>query len=116
MKLRLHGNKLRLRLSQTDVARLAETGKIRETLTFATGNGLAYCLESGPAESLSASLEDGEIRVILPSRLLTHWIQSDQVEIEGSDGPLFILIEKDFQCVHRNSAEDADGYPNPLAP
>jgi hypothetical protein len=37
MKLRFHANTLRLRLSQSEVARLAETGCVEATVTFAPG-------------------------------------------------------------------------------
>jgi hypothetical protein len=112
MKLRLNGNTLRLRLSQSDVTRLAATGAVRETVTFAQGT-LTYILESGPAAAVLAAFEDGQIRVVLPLSHVTHWIESDQVGIEGSDGPLSVLVEKDFQCLHPESPMDADAFPNP---
>jgi len=44
-----------------------------------------------------------------------NWLETDQTGIEAATSSLRILIEKDFQCLHRASAEDADGFPNPLA-
>jgi len=114
MKLRLHGNQLRLRVSQSEVQRLAETGSVQETVKFAPGQTLTYTLESSAATALEAVFRDGQIRVTLPRHDVTHWIESDQVGIEGTSGPLFVLIEKDFQCLHRSSPEDADSFPNPL--
>ncbi len=114
MKLRLHGNQLRLRVSQSEVARLAETGTVEETVTFAPGQTLSYTLEASPATAVAAVFEGGRIRVTLPLPDVTHWIESDQVGIQGSSGPLGVLVEKDFQCLHRASPEDADSFPNPL--
>lgn len=114
MKLRFHGDTLRLRLSQSEVTMLAERGSVRETVTFTRGR-LTYVVESSPGAAVSARFEAEEIRVVLPLPQVTHWIESDQVGIEGSDGPLSVLVEKDFQCLHRSSAEDADGFPNPQA-
>jgi hypothetical protein len=113
MKLRVQGNTLRLRLSQSDVTRLAETGVLREVVTFAAGQTLEYSLESRTRATVSASFERGHIRIVLPQPRVTHWIQSDQVGIEGSDGPLSVLVEKDFQCLHQDSSKDADAFPNP---
>jgi hypothetical protein len=42
MKLRFHENSLRLRLSQSEVARLAETGRVENTVSFAPGQVLVY--------------------------------------------------------------------------
>jgi hypothetical protein len=116
MKLRFHSNSLRLRLSQSDVARLAGGGSVEEIVTFAPGNALVYSLESGVGDEIAASFENGRIRVTLPAAAARRWIASDEAGMEGSSGPLHVLVEKDFQCIHRESEEDADSFPNPLAP
>lgn len=59
MKLRFHGNTLRLRLSQSDVARLAETGR-GETRDVPGGRTLDYVLETGETNDVRASFEDGK--------------------------------------------------------
>ena len=41
MKLRLHGNSLRLRLNQADVAQFSKTGYLEETVEF--GPGASFC-------------------------------------------------------------------------
>ena len=116
MKLRFHGNSLRLRLDQADVARLAESGRLDETVAFAPGQTLCYSIESsGTAASVRASFEDGKIRVMLPSSDARKWIEGDETGIESCSGPLRVIIEKDFKCLHRDGVEDAGGFPNPLA-
>jgi hypothetical protein len=116
MKLRFHSNSLRLRLSQSDVAVLAGGGSVEETVTFAPGQTLIYLIESGVGEEIAASFENGRIRVTLPRALAKQWVLSDEAGIEGVSGPLRVLVEKDFQCIHREGEEDADAFPNPLAP
>jgi hypothetical protein len=37
MKLRLHAGSLRLRLSESEVARLGETGKVEDAIMFPSG-------------------------------------------------------------------------------
>ena len=111
MKLRLHAGTLRLRLRQSEVARLAETGRVEDAVTFAAGQTLSWILESGSSASITASFERNEIRVVVPAAMVETWVQSDQTGLEGAG----VLIEKDFQCVHPQSEEDGDSYPNPLA-
>lgn len=115
MKLRFHGSTLRLRLSRIDVAELARSGRVEETVTFAPGQSLTYCLESGPEAKLSAAFDGSKIAVRVPQPEARRWMETDQVGIEGSGGTLHILIEKDFECVHRDSTEAAGAFPNPAA-
>jgi hypothetical protein len=115
MKLRLHGDSLRLRLSQSDVEALKKNGQVEEEILFASGRMLVYSVESGAA--IGAQLDGSHIRVTLPSLTVAQWIGSDQVGIEGMSGPLRVIVEKDFQCLHREGEEaaDSDSFPNPLA-
>jgi hypothetical protein len=59
------------------------------------------------------------IRVRLPLDMAEEWASSDRISLSlsraGDSGPA-LLIEKDFQCLHReerNPADDADAFPNP---
>jgi hypothetical protein len=113
MKLRFHENTLRLRLSQPDVARLAESGRVEEAVTFAPGKTLTYAIEAA-GETTGATLEGSSIVVWVPVAEIAAWAGSTQVGLEASSGPLNILIEKDFQCLHPD-AGDADAFPNPMA-
>ena len=115
MKLRFHDNSLRLRLSQSEVAELRDEGRVENTLTFAPGQTLKYSIERGEVSAVTASISEGAIRVVTPSGTILGWIASDQTGVEGHTDTLSILIEKDFQCLHRDSEEDAGAFPNPLA-
>jgi hypothetical protein len=114
MKLRLHAGSLRLRLSQSEVERLHDTGKVEDAILFAPGKQLCYTLETGSAET-GATLDDAHIVVTLPTAVAAEWIESDQTGIEASTGTLRLLIEKDFQCLHRAPQPGEDAFPNPLA-
>jgi hypothetical protein len=115
MKLRLHAGSLRLRLSQSEVARLDETGKVEESLEFSPGSKLLYRIETGTAASVTATFDNANIRVVVPKQVAKEWIDSDQTGIEASTGTLKVLIEKDFQCLHREAEAGEDSFPNPLA-
>jgi hypothetical protein len=120
MKLRIKGNTLRLRLTQSELARFDEEGRVEETVVFAPGAALHYAIEAreGIAEP-RADYDDGRVRIAVPVPLARRWITTDDAGFEveqpnGSDEPLRILVEKDFACLHRDS-EDADVFPNPAA-
>ena len=120
MKLRIKGNTLRLRLTQSELARLDADGRVEEHVVFGPGITLSYAVEvrDGVADA-RADYDDGRIRIALPDAAARRWITSDDAGIEvaqsnGSDAPLQVVIEKDFACLHRES-EEADAFPNPTA-
>ena len=114
MKLRFHSATLRLRLSRSEVALLRESGRVEEQITFAGGHGLSYAIELRPAPEMAASFDGGRIEVAVPEELGRRWIDGNEAGIENPGATPKILIEKDFQCVHGDAAEQADAFPNPL--
>jgi len=118
MKLRIQGNSLRLRLTRNEVARLHDCGRVESSIEFAPGCTLTYALEgSSQATSVTASFDGRAIRVTLPPPLIAEWAEGDQVSIEAPpQASVQLLIEKDFQCLHKPDHRDPDAYPNPLAP
>ena len=115
MKLRIRGDSLRLRLSQSDVARIAEGEAVIETTRFAATT-LRFGLHPGSTQQCDARFGDGEIAVEIPLAQAQQWARSDEVGIEALAGPLAVLIEKDFSCLEpRAGEEDGDTFPNPKA-
>ncbi len=121
MKLRIKGNSIRLRLTQSEIHRISAGQTVREEVCFGMGH-LAYALLTDSAiQHPDALFREGEIQVRLPAAQATRWALTDQVGIEaqvaGSAGnQLHILIEKDFQCLHKRPGEDeSDHYQNPAA-
>ena len=118
MKLRIHGNSVRLRLNQAEICQFSKTGWLEEAVEFAPGSALTFTLESlSSAHSLCAKYQDGALKIQVPAAMAATWVTTDEVGIEGEQPiangrRLAILIEKDFQCIH--SAPDPDAYPNPL--
>jgi hypothetical protein len=120
MKLRIQGNSLRLRLSQSEVAQFSKTGFVEDSIQFAPGASFAYALESlSSLRSPQALYANGGLRIQVPGPDATDWVRTDRVGISGdqpleSGKRLSILIEKDFQCLHADDERDPDAYPNPL--
>jgi hypothetical protein len=113
MKLRFYSNTLRLRLSQSDVARLAETGRVEENVEF-PGRTLTYAIALGPSPEIGAAFDGERIEVMVPVETGRSWIGTDQIGIENPICSPKILIEKDFKCLHENAAVDVEAFPNPL--
>ncbi|HVY93912.1 MAG TPA: hypothetical protein VHA14_14225 [Bryobacteraceae bacterium] len=114
MKLRIQDDSLRFRLTRTEVEALGSGQAVERTVHFREGRILRYIVapEAGAASPRAAFGADA-IRVALPAARLSAWAASDEVGIEGNDGPLRILVEKDFQCLHRDNAAEPDAFPNP---
>jgi hypothetical protein len=122
MKLRIKGNSLRLRVTQSDMARLMQEGRIEETVYFAPEEDakLTYALEHTPSPAeISAHYCPQKITIALSTEAATQWSETDQVGISGEadtgHGPLALLVEKDFACLDRVDADDEDTFPHPLA-
>ncbi|MCF6352198.1 MAG: hypothetical protein L3J06_04215 [Cyclobacteriaceae bacterium] len=117
MKLRIKGNTIRFRLTQTEVDNLA-AGSVEDKTQFPAGNALVYRIKS--SEKFEISFNEGVVAISVPSAILKEWAATNQIEISNSfklanTEQLEISIEKDFKCLTERPKEDeSDMYPNPL--
>jgi len=120
MKLRIKGNSIRLRLTKTEVEEFGEKHTVSERVSFAHGQYFAYqIVQSEGTEAVSAVFKNNTITVQIPAVIAEAWTNTDQVgfeqDLKTGEGSLHILVEKDFQCLHRDDAEEPDNYTHPLA-
>ena len=116
MKLRIQDNSLRLRLTQKEVARLGDQGSVEAAIRFSGDAVLKYSVSVlAEAEVVTVRYEHHAICVFLPVYKAEMWSQNNEVTIEAFDSGVQILVEKDFQCLHRSAAGEPDNYPHPLA-
>ncbi len=117
MKLRIKGNTIRLRLTQSEVDKLSE-GTVEDRTQFPGGQSLIYKIQS--AEQFRVNFNDGIVLISVPTKQVKDWANSDKIEIANSiqlenNEQLEISIEKDFKCLTERPKEDeSDMYPNPL--
>jgi hypothetical protein len=115
MKLRIRGNSIRLRLTQSEVAKLIEQGSVKETTDFGNGQVFVYTIAvSSKLETVTADFQNGQINIFIPQTVAETWANGEEVGITAAQTPLKLLIEKDFNClIPRNTEEDADTFPHP---
>ena len=119
MKLRIQGNRIRVRLTQSEVQRVAAEECVEQITVFSKLAKLSSRVETSPriGEPI-ATFENQRITLQLPLNITRQWANSAQVGIEAQqpvgDGTLlYLLIEKDFACLHPRAEEIADAFPNP---
>ena len=100
MKLRIRGNSIRIRVSKTELARIAETGKVEDTVRFSSDQSLRYGIEVRATGAVTATFAADGILVALPKARLDLWLRPDEVSVEGSQPigggkVLQIVLEKD---------------------
>jgi hypothetical protein len=111
MKLRIRGNSIRIRVSKTELARIAETGRIEDTLRFSSDQRLRYGIEVRATGAVTATFAADAILVALPKARLHLWLRPDEVSVEGSQPigggkVLQVLLEKDDATPTRRSDDD----------
>jgi hypothetical protein len=118
MKIRIKGPSIRLRLSKPEVDSLTAKGEVTETTPF-PGGSLQYTLRrSVECPAIDAAYHDNTITVLVPQSLLADWDIDDRVGFEArvpleGGNSLFVLIEKDFQCLDNTDEDQSENYPNP---
>nr|WP_297789142.1 hypothetical protein [uncultured Allomuricauda sp.] len=118
MKIRIKGNSIRFRLTQSEVQQLSETGSINENTEF--GNSIfQYQVKLAPTiQNLEAIYSNGNILMMVPEDDGKNWFHNDIVgfahEMELPAGKkLHLLLEKDFTCLENRMEDQSDNYPNP---
>ncbi len=122
MKLRIKGNSLRLRISPSEMTRLLQSGRIEEAIYFGAGEDarLTYALEHSPqTNATTVRYAPRELTVMVATREAQRWAEGQDVGLYGeastSRGPLQIAVEKDFACLDKEDAANADTFPNPTS-
>src|SRR5690606_27616428 len=119
MKLRIHKNSIRLRLSIADVDEIAKGNPVHEHLEFGEGSANCFDYSLVPEEGIAGIrviYSPGRLIVSLPKSMADNWATTDLVGLQNDpDGKVSVLIEKDFQCLQKRPGEDESKYfPNPL--
>jgi hypothetical protein len=101
MKLRIHGNTIRLRLTISEVDYFGRTYFIEDKTEFVNSE-FHYALDTVAQSSIVAQFTDSKLIVSIPPALAKEWTSTNLVSLHGemktsSGNKLDILIEKDFK-------------------
>ena len=114
MKLRIKGDSIRLRLTRSEVAALADGGRISDQTRFPAGAALGYCVVAEAAVPfVAAGFDGGVVTIRIPLESARAWAGSEEVTIRAElpvdGGTLVLLVEKDFPCTTpRAGVDDRD--------
>jgi hypothetical protein len=114
MKLRIKGNTVRLRLSQSEVELLEKGGTVYEKTEFGASD-FGYRLRAN--REWKAEFENGTISISVPEEEVANWATTDKVGMQKiftfeKSSDLDVLIEKDFKCLSPRSDEEGL-FPHP---
>ncbi len=118
MKIRIKGNSIRLRVTQTEVLDFAKLGVLQET-TELPGESLVYRLQrSKSLQYMKADFSANTLTVYIPESMASLWVNNNEVgcafNMPLSNGrELALLVEKDFVCLDSSAEDQSDNFPNP---
>ena len=123
MKIRIKDNTIRFRLSSADLKTLRKKGKVVSECRFGTSQVFKYSVVSkknGNSEFLCVDLKKNHIRIELAASDVKEWVKTDlegfdAVMDNGTKEGLYVLIEKDWQCLIPRDEDETDLFPNPNA-
>ena len=119
MKLRIIGNSIRFRLTQSEVKIVEQTGLVKDQIKFSNSISLEYEIKAATGlEYVEATYSENKITLKVNESLIRDWAHSDQVTISSSldlssNENLTILIEKDFKCLSPRDEDESDMFPHP---
>ena len=121
MKIRIKGNSIRYRLTQTEVQTLSKEGILTEETCFGPEENqkLLYSVEAKQGiPHLDAAFQHNRITLYIPGQDAGEWPTSERVGFQHHlqvtpETSLFLLLEKDFVCLDDVAEDQSDNYPNP---
>lgn len=121
MKIRIKDSSIRFRLSSSDIKKLHKKGKVASSCKFGSSLAFKYSVISNAKANpdyLCIDLKTNHIKIELSSKDVKEWYKTDlegfDAEMDnGTDAGLYVLIEKDWQCLKPRGEDESDLYPNP---
>ncbi|KIA88043.1 DUF7009 family protein [Kaistella jeonii] len=118
MKIRIKGNSIRLRLTKTDVQNIKKNGIVEEQTILGAEEIFKYSLVvDEKVSAISAEFQASKITVFLSKKEADILTETDEITVEGSQNNgeekgLFLLVEKDLQCLDTTYEDQTDMYEN----
>lgn len=119
MKMRIKDNSIRLRLTKTDVDDLRNKKTVGSKTVVSSSEMFQYSLQvSSEVKNISAQFIDGKISVSISAEMANILTETNEITVKGHQEngeaeKLFLLIEKDLQCLDQTEESQDDMYENP---
>ncbi|MCK6511715.1 hypothetical protein L6R29_17305 [Myxococcota bacterium] len=123
MKMRILDQSIRFRLTQAEVHQFDQQGRVETHIFFGPHNTqkLSYCIaQNDQANEVFVDYLDHTVTIHVPKPIAERWIHSDEIGFSTPPNSktdpdrVFILVEKDFECLHpRENKDDQDTFPHP---
>lgn len=118
MKIRIKGDSVRFRLTQSEVKSLSTNGEIYDSTNFG-GQIFSYgVILKSDADKLRISFENNRVILEMPETTGLVWFENEIITYDHtlkttSGNELYLLLEKDFTCLDNTIEDQSDNYPNP---
>ena len=107
MKVRIHSNSIRFRLTEGDTGKLLNLGTITEALIYGAGERDELSFTLAVTGSSVFSCEDNGNRFVfyIPKHIVQTWSHGEEAGFSelidtGKEKKLKLIVEKDFPCDH----------------
>ncbi len=103
-----------MRLTKTDVQSLKDNGLIEDKTVVNDQEIFSYALRiNHEIDKIAASFQNNIITVFLSKEEARILTETDEITVQGSqENGLFLLVEKDLQCLDTTSEDQSDMYQN----
>jgi hypothetical protein len=118
MKIRIKGDSVRFRLTQTEVRELSVNGKIYDHTNFGNAKFKYGVILDHTIDDLQVRFEQNSIILQMPIAIGKEWYSNDIITYDNTVNTfqgtnLYLLLEKDFTCLDNTIEDQSDNYPNP---
>ncbi|MEP2240161.1 MAG: hypothetical protein ABJI22_17470 [Maribacter sp.] len=118
MKIRIKGDSIRFRLTQTEVKSLSDNGQIHDSTNFGTIKFNYGVVLKSTIEQLHIGFDNNSIILEMPEAIGKAWFSNDIITYDhtmktAAGNNLYLLLEKDFTCLDNTIEDQSDNYPNP---
>ena len=120
MKLRMKSNSIRIRVSQTELKEFRTGRSIEEEILMGPGQSLTYGLVQSETDRVKVNWSNSRLEIMVPEELASMWCDTEIVGFDEtvdleSGQELYVLVEKDFQCLKPRAEDESDLFANPEA-
>jgi len=118
MKIRIKGDSVRFRLTQTEVKSLSENGEIFDSTNFGTIKFNYGVVLKKNINQLHIRFDNNTIVLEMPEANGNTWFTNNIITFDhtiktSSNNKLYLVLEKDFTYLDNTIEDQSDNYPNP---